>query len=195
MLYNRRRGLYHVSHHNHASFFMDNIEVYAALKDIARGQARFYDPAALATEARAELLAVAIQRSFWDRRAQRFRPYLEKTPPAFYPDVVAQVYPWLANLTVQDQDPRQAWDRWKQMFGAGWIARRYDVFPWGLVALAAEKLGDDATAACWISKSDRLRGSASWNVLEEAAWQALRAHFAQTPDAGSHACAELVARR
>ena len=194
-LFNRRLGLYHVSRHNQASYFMDNIEVYAALKDIARGQARLFDPAAPATQARAELVAASIQRAFWDRRSRRFRPYMEKTRPAFYPDVVAQVYPWLANLAVRDQDARQAWEQWKQLFGAVWITRQYDVYPWGLVALAAEKLGDNASAACWISHSDPLRGSRAWNVLEEAAWQALRAHFAQTPEIGSRACAELVAQR
>ena len=67
----------------------------------------------------------------------------------------------------------------RQTFGAGWIERRYDTHPWGLVALAAEKLGDAASAACWTQQSDSLRGSSSWNVLEEAAWQSLRARFSQ----------------
>jgi hypothetical protein len=178
-LRNPRLGVYHISERNHVALLMDNIEVYAALRDVAQAQLRLHDPTAAATDARAEQLDAAIQRVFWDRHAQRFRPSMQKTRPAFYPDSVAQVYPWLANVSGPGQDPRLAWERWKQMFGAGWIERRYDTHPWGLVALAAEKLGDTASAACWTSQSDSLRGSTSWNVLEEAVWQSLRARFAQ----------------
>ena len=178
-LRNPRLGVYHISQRNHVALLMDNIEVYAALKDVAQAQQRLHDPGAAATDARAEQLDAAIQRIFWDRHAQRFRPSMQKTRPAFYPDSVAQVYPWLADVSGPGQNPRQAWERWKQAFGAGWIERRYDTHPWGLVALAAEKLGDTASAACWTSQSDSLRGSGSWNVLEEAVWQSLRARFAQ----------------
>jgi len=194
-LHNRRLGVYHISRRNHVALLMDNIEVYAALKDVARARLRLDDPAAAVTDARAEQLAAAIQRIFWDRHAGRFRPSMQKSRPAFYPDVVAQVYPWLADVSGPGQDPRQAWERWKQAFGAGWIERRYDSHPWGLVALAAEKLGDTASAACWTSQSDPLRGSSSWNVLEEAVWQSLRARFAQPQWLDPQACAALMVRR
>ena len=36
-LRNRRLGVYHISRRNHVALLMDNIEVYAALKDVARG--------------------------------------------------------------------------------------------------------------------------------------------------------------
>ncbi|MGA8539342.1 MAG: hypothetical protein WB566_07570 [Terriglobales bacterium] len=187
-LRNRRLGLYHISRRNHVALLMDNIEVYAALKDVAGAQLRLDDPAAAATGARSEQLATAIQRVFWDRRAHRFRPSMQKTRPAFYPDSVAQVYPWLADMSGPGQDPRQAWERWKQKFGAGWIERRYDTHPWGLVALAAEKLGDAPAAECWTSQSDSLRASSSWNVLEEAVWQSLQARFAQAQLLDPQAC-------
>lgn len=190
-LRNGRLGVYHVSRLNHVALLMDNIEVYAALKDVARGQQRLHDPAAAATEARADQLDAAIERIFWDRRTGRFRPSMQKSPPAFYPDIVAQVYPWLADVSGPGQDPRQAWERWRQTFGAGWIERRYDTNPWGLVALAAEKLGDTSSAACWTSQSDSLRGGSSWNVLEEAVWQSLQAHFPQVQVLDPRACAEI----
>jgi hypothetical protein len=193
-LRNQRLGVYHISTRNHVALLMDNIEVYAALKDVARAQLRLHDPAASATDAQAEHLAVAIQRIFWDRRAGRFRPSMQKNRPAFYPDSVAQVYPWLADVSGPGQNPRQAWERWKQAFGAGWIERRYDTHPWGLVALAAEKLGDATSAACWTSQSGSLRGSSSWNVLEEAVWQSLQARFAQPRLLDPQACAALVAQ-
>jgi hypothetical protein len=193
-LRNRRLGVYHVSQRNHVALLMDNIEVYAALKDVADTQSRLHNPAASETSARAEQLRAAIERVFWDRRAKRFRPSMQKTPPAFYPDAVAQVYPWLADLNGTGQDSRQAWEQWKKTFGAGWIERRYDSHPWGLVALAADKLGDTASAACWTSQSDPLRGSSSWNVLEEAAWQSLRAQFSQSQLLNPNACSAILSQ-
>jgi hypothetical protein len=77
------------------------------------------------------------------------------------------------------------------MFGVGWIERSYDPSPWGLVALAAEKLGDTKSAACWTSQSDSLRGGSSWNVLEEAVWQSLRARFPQAQVLDPRACDEI----
>lgn len=193
-LRNARLGVYHISTRNHVALFMDNIEVYAALKDVARGQLRLHDPAAPATDAQAEHLASAIQRIFWDRRSGRFRPSMQKSRPAFYPDSVAQVYPWLADVSGPGQDPRRAWESWKQAYGAGWIERRYDTHPWGLVALAAEKLGDARSAACWTSHSGSLRESSSWNVLEEAVWQSLEARFSQPRLLDPQACAALMAQ-
>ncbi len=191
-LRNRRLGVYHISRRNHVALLMDNVEVYAALKDVAQVQLRLDDPAGASTAAKADQLGAAIQRIFWDHRRQRFRPSMQKTPPAFYPDSVAQVYPWLADLNGPGQDPRQAWEKWKQAYGDGWIERHYDTHPWGLVALAAEKLGDASTAACWTSQSESLRGSGSWNVLEEAVWQSLRARFAQSQWLDPNACAGIV---
>jgi hypothetical protein len=190
-LRNPRLGVYHISRRNHVALLMDNVEVYAALKDVARGQSRLDDPSAAGTDAHAEQLAAAIQRIFWDRRAQHFRPSMQKTPPAFYPDHLAQIYPWLAGLSGTGQDPREGWEQWKKAFGAGWIERRYDTHPWGLVALAAEQLGDTKSAACWVSQSDSLRGSNSWNVLEEAVWQSLRARFTQPQLLDPQVCTDL----
>lgn len=191
-LYNRRLGLYHISSGNHVALLMDNIEVYSALKDVAQAQHRFHDPAAASTEARAEHLDRSIQRVFWDRRAQRYRPSMQKSQFAFYPDAVAQVYPWLADISGPGQDPRQAWAQWKRILGTGWIERRYDTHPWGLVALAAEELGDTASAECWTAQSDSLRGSGSWNVLEEAVWQSLRARFNEPQLLDPRACTGLL---
>lgn len=193
-LHNRRLGVYHISSRNHVALLMDNVEVYAALKDVAGAQLRLHDPGATATGARADQLEAAIQRIFWDRHGRRFRSSMQKTRPAFYPDAVAQVYPWLAEVSGPGQDPRQAWERWKRTFGAAWITRRFDTHPWGLVALAADQLGDLNSAACWTSQSDSLRGSSSWNVLEEAVWQSLRARFAQPQLLDPHACAGILAQ-
>ncbi len=194
-LRNRRLGVYHISRRNHVALLMDNVEVYAALKDVAQAQRRIGDPAAADTDSHADHLANAIRRIFWDRRAHRFRPSMQKNRPAFYPDVVAQVYPWLANVSGPGQDPRDAWEQWREEFGLGWIDRQYDPHPWGLVALAAERLGDVASAACWSSRSEPLRGSPAWNLLEEAVWQSLRARFAQEQRLDPRACSRMLAQQ
>jgi len=195
MLRNRRLGVYHVSQRNHVALLMDNVEVYAALKDVARVQLQLNDPSGKTTEEQANQLGIDIQRVFWSRRANRFRPSMQKTRPAFYPDVVAQVYPWLAGMSGPGMDARQSWKQWKRSFGTAWIERRYDSHPWGLVALAAEELGDNSTAACWTSQSDPLRGSDSWNVLEEAVWQSLRAQLSQVQLLNPNSCNGLLASR
>lgn len=194
-LYNHRLGVYHISRRNHVALFMDNVEVYAAWKDIACEQTRLGESDdATRTNARADKLRASIDHVFWNHREKRFDPSMQKDRPAFYPDDVAQIYPWLANMGVPGEDAREAWDQWKHAFGAGWIERRYDKHPWGLVALAAEKVGDSNTAACWTSHSDPLRSSDSWNVLEEAVWQALHARFPQPQLLDPRACQSVLAQ-
>ncbi len=173
-LRNGRLGIYHVSGRNHVALFMDNMEVYAALKDIARAQARFGDQqASQKTNRQAEDLANGIQHVFWDKHHKWFRASMQKVLPAFYPDVVAQVYPLLADFPLKDEDARSAWSKWKSKFASAWLEDRYDPHPWGLVALAALKAGDKSSALCWLSHSQSLRYSARWNILEEAVYQGL----------------------
>jgi hypothetical protein len=173
-LRNGRLGIYHVSDRNHVALFMDNVEVYSALKDIAQAQTRFGDKqAASATSKQAAELAAAIRHVFWDDRNKWFRSSMQKNQPAFYPDVLAQVYPLLADLPLPNGDARSAWSRWRGKFASAWLEDRYDPHPWGLVALAALKLGDQRSALCWLAHSESLRYSPRWNILEEAVFQGL----------------------
>ena len=192
-LRNGRLGIYHVSTRNHVALFMDNVEVFSALRDIAQAQARFGDQnAANATRADADKLAAAIQHVFWDNRNQRFRPSIQKSNPAFYPDVVAQVFPWVEDMPTPNEDPRSAWNTWRSRFATAWLENKYDPHPWGLVALAAMKLGDESTALCWLSHSQSLRYGKSWNILEEAVFQGLE-HGLQTQVAAERgACSRAM---
>jgi len=187
-LRNSRLGIYHVSTWNHVALFMDNVEVYSALRDIAEAQARFGNhSAATATKAQADKLAAAIQHVFWDDRNQRYRPSIQKSNPAFYPDVVAQVFPWTEEMPTPDQDPHSAWSNWRSKFAPAWLENKYDPHPWGLVALAAMKLGDESTALCWLSHSQSLRYGKSWNVVEEAVFQELEHRLENQPTASDPA--------
>ncbi len=188
-LRNGRLGVYHVSGRNHVALFMDNVEVYGALKDIARAQIRFGNQSqAQKTDAQAEKLAAAIDHVFWDERNHRFRSSMQKSQPAFYPDVVAQVFPWLAGWSASRKDPRAEWAAWKSRFANAWLEREYDPHPWGLVALAAMKVGDESAAKCWLSHSEPLRYSQRWNILEESVFQGLKYTLEAGQAADPRAC-------
>jgi len=178
-LKNSRMGVYYVSRKNHAALFMDNVEVYSALKEMSRAEGRMGQKAAAGDEAEAEKLAQAIRKVFWNERAGRYLPSNQRTHPAFYPDVVAQVFPALADLPAPGGDERQAWARWKQSFERAWQENRYDPHAWGLVAVAALKEGDNATAECWLERAGTHRGDSQWNILEEASFQAVTAQVLQ----------------
>jgi hypothetical protein len=194
-LRNSRLGVYHVSHRNHAALFMDNVEVYSALAQVANNERRFGDAtSAGADDATAQDLAKSIANVFWNKRQQRFLPSNEKSRPAFYPDVVAQTYPWLAGMPTPAGDPRQAWTHWRQAFAPMWLDNRYDPHAWGLVAVAAVELGDANTAGCWLDRAEVHRSDAEWNILEEAAYQAVDAAVAGAGHRPAN-CSALVDRQ
>lgn len=193
-LRNDNLKVYYVSEQNHVALLMDNVEIYSALKDMAAAQSRFGDDAgAHQTRDDAENLAAGIHKVFWDEHDHWFRPSIQKNKPAFYPDVVAQVYPWLGDLPISE-DPRAAWKSWKTRFGSAWLETKYDPHPWGLIALAAAKEGDEGSAVCWLARSQSLRYSARWNVLEEAVYQGLQHQFGQEQLADASACSRVLAQ-
>src|SRR5207253_419003 len=187
--------VYHISRSNHVALLMDNVEVYSALMAIAHSEERFGNlKQAQSTYAEAEKLNLSIKRVFWNKHAEWFRPSIQKSRSAFYPDVVAQVYPWLADLPMEsDVQTRQAWDRWRSRFASEWLDKKVDPHPWGLVAMAALKFGDEASAACWLSRSEPLRYSTNWNVLEESAFQAVQAQLGESTKSNPVACSQVTA--
>ena len=194
-LRNGRLGVYRVSSRNHVPLFMDNVEVYSALQDIARAKARFGDEAgATATAKEAAKLASAIQHVFWSKRAHWYRSSMQNHQPGFYPDVVAQVYPWLAGLSGPGQEIGAAWKEWKDRFGQEWLNSTSDPHPWGLVALAALQTGDNSVVMCWLTRSESLRYSSHWNILEEAIFQALDSKFERQRLADASACSRVLRR-
>jgi hypothetical protein len=193
-LKDRRSGLYHVSHNNHVALFMDNVEIYSAFKAIGDAQEHFGDHAGAAiTKGEAENLAKAISAAFWDRKTRRFRVSTQKNSPKFYPDVVAQTYPWLAGLPLPEGDSQEAWAHWKQLFAAAWLSNRYDPHAWGLIALAAMKVGDRPIAECWREHAQLRRNSKDWNILEEASFQVVDETIATNSVVVAADCVSLTA--
>ncbi|HWU84386.1 MAG TPA: hypothetical protein VN028_03515 [Rhodocyclaceae bacterium] len=173
-LFDRNSGLYHVADDLPVGLLMDNVEIYAALRNVARHQRCMHGKAAAQrTLTGAVKLRVAIVRAF---RPPGRTDFAVSTQPQsstdFYPAAVAQIYPILFRMTPVSQR-RKNFDAWMQAHGAQWLAQQHDHFPWGLVALAAAQVGDAASAACWRKNAVELRYGAHWNVLEEAAFQAL----------------------
>jgi len=193
-LRNARLGVYHISHKNHVALFMDNVEVYAALRDIADAQQRFGDTVkAKQTRALADDLGRAMTRIFWDQRARWFRVSTQKQHRGdFYPDAVAQAFPILAHMDIDNRDQHALWQWWRDTFAQEWLSRKRDPHPWGLLAVAAFAAGDRETAACWLSDSQPFRFSKQWNVLEEAAFQGLQNSIT---DQAPSACSGVIARR
>ena len=137
-------------------------------------------------------LARAIERVFWD--GDRFRPSIQKSRPQFYPDVVAQTYPWLAGMPTPQGDVQQAWKQWKQWYAQAWLSQRYDPHPWGLVAVTALKLGDEATAQCWLAAAEGKRWGRNWNILEEASFQVVQSKLVEARDTGPRSCVEVAGK-
>ncbi|MBV9086385.1 MAG: hypothetical protein JOY79_02780 [Acidobacteriaceae bacterium] len=194
-LRNARLGVYHISHRNHVALFMDNVEVYAALRDVADAEQRFgASEKSAQTRAQADDLGRAMLRIFWNRRTRWFRVSTQKQQHGdFYPDAVAQAFPILAHMDLNDRDPHAVWEWWRKSFGEEWLDRKRDPHPWGLLAIAAFESGDRETAACWLSQSQPFRYSKDWNVLEEASYQALQASLSGQEHPS--ACSGVIARR
>lgn len=190
-LFSLRRGrlhVYSISRHNHVGLLMDNAEVYSALREMAEAQRRWGDAAhAQQLSERADDLRHGIAKTFWDSRRRLFRVSTQAGGRwLFYPDAVAQTYVLLAGLSDPGEDAATTWRRWNAAYGEAWLARKEDPHPWGLLALTAAHLGDSATAGCWEYRARGLRHAAVWNILEEAAYQALAARG----PAGAAACSE-----
>jgi hypothetical protein len=86
----------------------------------------------------------------------------------------------------------EAWTRWRNRYAGAWLDKKFDPHPWGLVAMAAVKFGDSDSAGCWLSRSEPLRFSANWNVLEEAAFQAVEIKIGQTSQTSPSACSRVT---
>ena len=91
-------GVYHISRAQPTALFMDNVEIYAALRQSAAAWRRYGTTHRRAERlaASADTLALAIDRTFrMGGRSEYMVSTQTRSTPAFYPDAVAQTYPWL----------------------------------------------------------------------------------------------------
>jgi hypothetical protein len=171
---NPTSGVYQISREQPTALFMDNVEVYAALRESAAAWRRYGDHThAERLAASADSLALAIERTFRIGGRREYRVSTQLRPnPAFYPDAVAQTYPWLIGFPSHQPEHRHAFRLWLRKYRDQWTSAELD-YPWGLVALTAAKVGERDAALAWRRRAAPLRGTLRWNVLEESAFQSL----------------------
>lgn len=177
-LYDPRLGGYVISPTLHVALLMDNCEVVGALRTVAARLEVMGDAAGARRLRR--------QTGQAERRLVRLFPakadgLLRHTSEAegsdaFYPHLVAQLYPALHGLPSLLNKPAIGYREWMRRYRHAWLTLAVDDYPWGLVAQVAEQQGDTATVACWVRQAAPLRHGARWHVLEEALWQGLSIH-------------------
>lgn len=161
-----RSGVYDYTAGAKLAYLMDNVEVYAALRDDCVN--------AGASCRRMRQLAAALPKTFWEAKTRRWRVASRDIPPiAFYPEAAAQLFPDMADLPAM---PGQAsFDAWLRGEGRPWLVqdKAHLDFPWGVLALAALRGGREDAARAWLRQAAPARGTPRWNVLEEAVFQGL----------------------
>ena len=176
-LFDSRTGVYRVSPTLRVFLFMDNVEIANAMDRIAERQRVAGDArGAAVSAARATALRRAIDRVFWDSTARRYRittQVIPSVPRAFYPDVVAEGYTSFFGYGSPADPAGVQFARWMRENGSVWLGARDREYPWGLIAMAAERYGDRQSVECWLGQAISLRHGPRWNVLEEAVLQGL----------------------
>ncbi|KAI3590990.1 hypothetical protein D9X30_4475 [Cupriavidus sp. U2] len=174
-------GVYYISSSLHVALLMDNAEISSAFKAASAYRRRLGDTAG-ATEwmRKAEQLDKDILRVFW-RPGQG---YLVSTQPReqyeFYPDAVAQIFPILSDIRPPNRPDALTYRLWMKEHRMTWLQMSEADFPWGLVALVADKMEDKEAISCWRIRSIQFRHGKHWNVLEEALYLAFVARL--TPE-------------
>lgn len=178
VLLDDQRGVYQISRSQPTGLFMDNVEIYDALTTIAAQQESIgAKRVAGETAQQATRLAQAINRVFWLKDSQRYAVATQDYKrEKFYPHIVAQIYPWLFDLS-SPVHALTGYQRWHAQHAERWLSFKQDKYPWGMIAAAADKLGDTATARRWLTRAGALRDTERWNILEEAIFQALSTKY------------------
>ena len=169
--------VFFVSKAMHAGLLMDNIEIYAAYKNIERNALRIgANKTAKSYSARAEYLKNGIIPTFWDQKNTTFKASTQtRTDAGFYPDTVVQLIPMMYKFSSPSvKQPRDFYAKWMKNHRGEWFALIGKDYPWGLLAVVAMQQNDAMTANCWLRRSAPFRHGEQWNVLDEAAFQVVQ---------------------
>lgn len=192
-LHQVKAGIYHISNELPVGLLMDNVEIYAAFKAMNKSMQRVGSHTfAIEMQQRAELLHHAIIKQFWNADSKIFEVSTQhRKETAFYPDVVAQIFPLLYALPLPDgMTADEKFKVWIAHHKEAWLEHISQDFPWGLVAVAAITFDDRNTAFCWQTKALPFRYGPKWNVLEEAALQRVTHYLKKHPPTVAVACME-----
>lgn len=178
-LYDKHSGVYQISKTLPVALLMDNVEIYSSLKAVGKYYADHGDDVrAHRWRSRADQLGKDIIRVFW-QPATGFRATTQNrtTTRSFYPDQVAEIFPLLADLPMPNGSPSAVYSKWMANNRETWLQQAKDDFPWGMVALIANRMGDSKTVACWRTRAAPFRHGLHWNVVEEALYLAFDANL------------------
>jgi len=178
-LYDRKLGIYYISQAQRVGLFMDNVEIYSALINIAKEQKRLkMTISSWFTGQKANNLLKNIRMVFGNGAAFSISTQGGSSGDKFYPDKVAEVFPYLSELP---EEATAGWDvsftDWLQKNGKSWLDMNVDAYPWGLIAVTTLKEGWPNVAHCWMQKAEPLRYGKRWNVLEEVSYLYVRGHI------------------
>lgn len=178
-LYDADLGGYVISPSKRVALLMDNCEVVAALRAVASKKAAWGDAAGASSLRRqANKVERNLVRLFPPKPDGLLRHTSQaEASEAFYPHVVAQLYPLLDGLPRLLKKPAIGYREWMRRYREGWLSLSVDTYPWGLVALAAYLQRDISAVTCWVRLAEPQRHGARWNVLEDALWQGLSTHI------------------
>jgi hypothetical protein len=175
-IYNPKLTVFSISKSMPTGLLMDNVEIYTAFKHIERDAIRIGDgKTSLAFRARAAHLKVGIVTTFWDKKANRFKASTQtRDKIEFYPDAIVQLVPMMYDFTSPYiKQPKNYYKAWMKAHHDEWFALIGNNYPWGLLAVLATNQGDMETANCWLQQSAAFRNTGQWDVLDEAAFQAV----------------------
>lgn len=193
-LFDTKSNVYFISKAMPVGLLMDNVEIYAALKRAGAEARRIGElKQSAAFYAKAERLKAGIVKTFWDEKSQRFRiTTQERNANDFYPDKVAQMIPLLHGFqSASTGSPEATYHRWMQAHQKEWMDLIGKEYPWGLVAVVATERKDIDTASCWLKQVAPHRHTGTWDIVDEAAFQAVEFKL-QKQSAGADACAKAA---
>ena len=172
-------GLVWAKPNHRVKYLMDNAENYRGLTDWAQALSKMGEGEEAARMlARSQAVREGMQR-LWDESSGNYawgysRWGLRRVRPTrWYPDGVAQLYPFLNGMTgPDDEQPLLAYHNLNVQFpnwGAGQVP---DAFPWAMVAYSALRLGDEEMAQEFLAQVAenfaRRDRPYPWYILESA---------------------------
>ncbi|MBI3772784.1 MAG: hypothetical protein HY272_08820 [Gammaproteobacteria bacterium] len=175
VLYDRQKKIFWISTAQRVGLFMDNTEVYSALRSLSNYYSRLGDKErAGAIMRKSDVLHQNIILQFWLPIEKKFRASMQQYENhGFYPDQTAQIIPLLADFKTPLNNDQRLYSDWMTENKKAWHEQATNDYPWGLIAVAAAKRDDWATVSCWLSHASAFRHGERWNVLEEAVFQGL----------------------
>lgn len=177
-LYLQASGVYEINATTPVALLMDNAEIAESFQDRARlAKARREPHTAAKLDARYLALVAALPKVFPSSAGLPAASTQTSDTVAFYPDQVLPMFLEEENIPMRRfSPPLLTYDAWMVRYREAWLSGDADAYPWGLVALVADRHNDEPTVDCWLQRAETLRHGAHWNVMEEAVWQSLLTH-------------------